>query len=400
MNELNTKAIYPATLLVVDDNPLNLQLISTLLRSKGYKPVIANSGINALKYLEQKTPDLILLDIMMPEMDGFEVCQNIKSQSRYADLPVIFLTAKNEVTDIVKGFSVGAVDFITKPFRSEEVLVRIHNHLALKQAKQKVEEQNKTLKSLNETIALSNKQLEKQATDLQELNAQKNRFFSILAHDLRNPFSGFVGMTSMLRHGWKTMKEEDLEDFILTLDQTAEKVNKLLENLLKWSQVQLDSLIFEKSVFKLDDLVTEAFDLKEEHAAKKQLRLINGIEKKDYLEADEQMTMMVIRNLLSNAIKFTPVGGIIKIDALRLGNNMLQVAVRDNGIGMSSETLKKLFNISEKVSRPGTEGEESTGLGLILCKALIEKQGGKLWAESEEGAGSVFYFTLPIARGN
>jgi len=400
MNELDTNAIYPATLLVVDDNPLNLQLISTLLRSKGYKPVIANSGHNALKYLEQKTPDMILLDIMMPEIDGFEVCEKIKSQSRYADLPVIFLTAKNEVTDIVKGFSLGAVDFISKPFKSEEVLVRIHNHLALKQAKLKVEEQNKTLKSLNQTIALSNKQLEKQANDLKELNAQKNRFFSILAHDLRNPFSGFVGMTSLLRDGWKTMKEEDLEDFIFTLDQTAEKVNKLLENLLKWSQVQLDSLIFEKSVFLLEDLITEAFDLKKEHADKKQLTLINGIKNNDYLEADEQMTMMVIRNLLSNAIKFTPKGGIIKIDTMKLGNNMLQVAVRDNGIGMSNVTMKKLFNISEKVSRPGTDGEESTGLGLILCKALIVKQGGKLWAESEEVSGSVFYFTLPMPQGD
>jgi len=398
MNDLNTTAQFPATILIVDDNTLNLQLISTLLSSKGYKPVIANSGANALKYLEQKLPDLILLDIMMPEMDGFEVCQIIKSQDRFSDIPLIFLTAKNEVTDVVKGFSLGAVDFISKPFRSEEVLVRIQNHLALKQAQFKLEEQNRTLQSLNKKIESSNQQLAKQASDLKELNAQKNRFFSILAHDLRNPFSGFIGMTNLLRNSWKTMQEDELEDFIVTLDDTADKVNKLLENLLKWSQVQLDSLVFEKSRFNLKNLVDDVIELKKTNANKKKLNLINNIDPKVQLFADEQMTQMVVRNLLSNAIKFTPKEGLIKIEAVKTKKDMLQVAGCDNGIGMSTDTQKKLFNISEKVSRPGTEGEESTGLGLILCKALIEKQGGELWVESEEGSGSVFYFTLPLSE--
>jgi signal transduction histidine kinase len=398
MNELNTTARFPATILIVDDNTLNVQLISTLLRSKGYKPVVANSGANALKYLEQKLPDLILLDIMMPEMDGFEVCQIIKSQDRFSDIPLIFLTAKNEVADVVKGFSLGAVDFISKPFRSEEVLIRIQNHLALKQAQFKLEEQNRTLQSLNKKIESSNQQLAKQASDLKELNAQKNRFFSILAHDLRNPFSGFIGMTNLLRHSWKTMQEDELEDFIVTLDDTADKVNKLLENLLKWSQVQLDSLVFEKSCFNLKNLVDDVIALKKTNADKKKLNLINKIDPKVQLFADEQMTQMVVRNLISNAIKFTPKEGLIKIEAVNTKKDMLQVAVCDNGIGMSADTQKKLFNISEKVSRPGTEGEESTGLGLILCKALIEKQGGKLWVESEEGSGSVFYFTLPVSE--
>jgi len=398
MNELNTNARFPATILIVDDNTLNLQLISTLLRSKGYKPVVANSGPNALKYLEQKLPDLILLDIMMPEMDGFEVCQIIKSQERFSEIPLIFLTAKNEVTDVVKGFSLGAVDFISKPFRSEEVLVRIQNHLALKQAKFKLEEQNRTLQLLNKKIENSNQQLAVQANDLKELNAQKNRFFSILAHDLRNPFSGFVGMTSLLRHSWKSMSEDDLEDFIVTLDSTADKVNKLLENLLKWSQVQLDSLVIEKHSFNLKNLVDDVIELKKTNANKKKINLINNIDAKIQLLADEQMTQMVVRNLLSNAIKFTSREGFVKIDAVKTKEDMLQVAVTDNGIGMSDETQKKLFNISEKVSRPGTEGEESTGLGLILCKALTEKQGGELWVESKEGSGSVFYFTLPLSE--
>ncbi|MBU1370762.1 MAG: hybrid sensor histidine kinase/response regulator [Bacteroidetes bacterium] len=397
MDEQTYRAPFPAVILVVDDNPLNLQLISSLLRTNAYKPVVANSGSNALKYLDQKIPDLILLDIMMPEMDGFQVCEQLKANPKFKDIPVVFLTAKTEVTDVVKGFRLGAVDFITKPFRSEEVLVRIKTHLSLKQARKELETKNETLQQLNIQIENSHQKLEQQAIQLQELDAQKNRFFSILAHDLRNPFSGFVGMTRLLRDNRHTMDESEQDEFVQILDQTAIKVNKLLENLLKWSQVQMGSLIYEKSDFYIHEIVEECIDLKMEAAAQKSIQLINNTGSRHMVSADSQMTTTVLRNLISNALKFTKQGGIVKIDTVRLSNGLVQTAVRDNGIGMPEEMMKKLFQLSEKVSRPGTDGEESTGLGLLLCKALVEKQGGALWAASEEGEGSVFNFTLPDA---
>lgn len=396
-----SEQIYNTTdfgsILVVDDNALNLQLISSLLRTNGYKPVIANSGANALKYLEQKTPDLILLDIMMPEIDGFEVIKRLKSNASYAEIPVIFLTAKSDVTDVVNGFRLGAVDFITKPFRSEEVLVRIKTQLSLKQALKDLKQKNETLLKLNQQIENSRLKLEQQAEQLENLDAQKNRFFSILAHDLRNPFSGFVGMTKILAESRQDMEESEQDEFIQILDQTAVKVNKLLENLLKWSQLQMGSLEYDKTQFSIHEIATECIDLKQEVADQKNILVINEIDPRCIVNADEQMTTTILRNLLSNAIKFTKKEGIIKIDSIRLSDGKLQISVRDNGIGMTKEMVAKLFQLNEKVSRPGTEGEESTGLGLLLCKALAEKQGGELWAASEEGEGSVFSFTLPDA---
>lgn len=396
-----SEQIYNTTdfgsILVVDDNALNLQLISSLLRTNGYKPVIANSGANALKYLEQKTPDLILLDIMMPEIDGFEVIKRLKSNASYAEIPVIFLTAKSDVTDVVNGFRLGAVDFITKPFRSEEVLVRIKTQLSLKQALKDLKQKNETLLKLNQQIENSRLKLEQQAEQLENLDAQKNRFFSILAHDLRNPFSGFVGMTKILAESRKDMEESEQDEFIQILDQTAVKVNKLLENLLKWSQLQMGSLEYDKTQFSIHEIATECIDLKQEAADQKNILVINEIDPRCIVNADAQMTTTILRNLLSNAIKFTKKEGIIKIDGMRLSGGKLQISVRDNGIGMTKEMVSKLFQLNEKVSRPGTEGEESTGLGLLLCKALAEKQGGELWAASEEGEGSVFSFTLPDA---
>lgn len=386
------------SILVVDDNALNLQLISSLLRTNGYKPVIANSGANALKYLEQKIPDLILLDIMMPEIDGFEVIKRLKSNASYAEIPVIFLTAKSDVTDVVNGFRLGAVDFITKPFRSEEVLVRIKTQLSLKQALKDLKQKNETLLKLNQQIENSRLKLEQQAEQLENLDAQKNRFFSILAHDLRNPFSGFVGMTKILAESRQDMEESEQDEFIQILDQTAVKVNKLLENLLKWSQLQMGSLEYHKTQFSIHEIATECIDLKQEVADQKNILVINEIDPRCIVNADEQMTTTILRNLLSNAIKFTKKEGIIKIDSIRLSDGKLQISVRDNGIGMTKEMVAKLFQLNEKVSRPGTEGEESTGLGLLLCKALAEKQGGELWAASEEGEGSVFSFTLPDAE--
>ena len=397
MPNLTYKISAFGSILVIDDNSLNLQLMSSLLRTNGYKPVIANSGANALKYLEQKTPDLILLDIMMPEMDGFEVIKRLKEDASYAEIPVIFLTAKSDVTDVVNGFRLGAVDFITKPFRSEEVLARIKTQLSLKQALIDLEQKNKTLLKLNQQIENARLKLEQQAKQLENLDAQKNRFFSILAHDLRNPFSGFVGMTKILAENRQDMEDSQQEEFIQILDQTAVKVNKLLENLLKWAQLQMGSLEYDKTQFAIREIAAECIDLKQEATDQKRILVLNEIDPRCLVNADVQMTTTILRNLISNAIKFTKKDGVIKLDSMRLPDGKLHISVRDNGIGMPKEMLSKLFQLNEKVSRPGTEGEESTGLGLLLCKALAEKQGGELWAESEEGEGSVFNFTLPEA---
>ena len=172
-----SELIKDSVVLIVDDIPENLQVLGNILSAYGLDIGVATDGLQALENVKFQKPDLILLDIMMPGMDGFEVCEKLKSNPETSNIPVIFLTAKSQTEDIVKGFEVGAVDYVTKPFNSAELLVRVFNHLELKKAKDKIERQNDELK---------------------EMNDAKNKFFSIISHDLRGPFSGLLGLTSLI----------------------------------------------------------------------------------------------------------------------------------------------------------------------------------------------------------
>jgi two-component system, sensor histidine kinase and response regulator len=398
MNELMTKAILNAHVLVVDDNPRNLQLISTVVGEAGYKVSAVNSGQNALKYLALKQPDIILLDIMMPEMNGFDVCQAIKQEDALKDIPVIFLTAKNEVQDIVKGFNLGAVDYITKPFKTEEVLVRLSTHLQLRHSKKLLLEKKNELEQLNDALHKSKETIKADATRLEKLNAEKDRFFSIIAHDLRGPFAGCIGLTEILATSVESMSNEDIAEYAQTLNETASQINKLLENLLEWARMQMGLVGYNPINEVFVEMIANTISLYEKAANEKkihfQLQLPNNLQ----VYADTNMVNSIMRNLLSNAVKFTHPKGSINIVAQPLGNEMIEIQVSDTGIGIPEDLKSKLFRLDQKVSRPGTSGEESTGLGLLLCRDFVQKSGGTFSLESKEGQGSTFKFTLPLAK--
>lgn len=383
------------SILIVDDNPRNLQLISSLLKDQGYKLYITNSGENVMTFLKNIIPDLILLDIMMPEMSGFEVCRILKQQELYRDIPVIFLTAKNDIEDVVEGFEVGAVDYITKPFSSKEVLARVSTHMKLKQAQNLLFNKNLELKRINEELSHSKSIIEKDAIKLAQLNTEKNIFFSIIAHDLRGPLSGLEGISRILVNKKGKAKPEEIDELAALLLDSSTQVFNLLEDLLEWAQIQMNMTTFSPDVFPLNGITNTAIYLLENSMVKKNISLKNNIPYSLRVKADPSMLKTIIRNLLSNAVKFTPKNGKIELNAKSLDNDKIQIEISDTGIGIDERLLEKLFKLDQKTARPGTEGETSSGIGLILCKDLIDKHNGQISVESKVGKGTTFYITLP-----
>lgn len=352
------------TILVVDDNVNNLQVISNVL-DPYYKLYIAQNGFSAIKTAQDKKPDLILLDILMPEMTGIEVCKKIKENIETKDIPVIFLTAKAEIEDIIEGFSVGGVDYITKPFRKEDVLVRIKTHIDLKKAKE----------------------------ELQELNYTKDKFFSLIAHDLRSPISAFCSVLDALESDFDEYEDNEKMEIISSMNKSANTLKNFLNNLLIWSRTQLGKVDFNLESVKIDQLIEEALSVCRLSAENKNIALEIICPDNIAIKVDPNLVVTVIRNLVTNAIKFTNDNGIIIIKCTD-ENNFIEISVIDNGIGIRPENIDKLFRLDKSFTNKGTKGEEGSGLGLILCSEFVEMHGGKIRVESVLGEGSTFSFTL------
>jgi len=352
-------------ILVVDDNPANLKVLGNILKKHDLSPAFAHSGSKALTSIDKKIPDLILLDIMMPDMDGFEVCKRLKQDETTKDIPIIFLTAKVETDDVVTGLELGAVDYVTKPFNSRELMSRVNTHLALKTAKE----------------------------ELQHAIATKDKFFSIIAHDLTNIFNASISSSELLINNDIPLDEDEKIEFLELIHKNLQGGYILLQNLLEWSRAQTGRLQISPTDLDLKFMVDRNVNLLDNNAKAKNIQVISDI-KTRWAVADQHTIDTVIRNLLSNAIKFTPENGQIEISAQETEND-IELSIQDNGVGIKSEDIDKLFRIDVSYTTPGTAKEKGTGLGLILCKEFVEKNGGKIGIETEEGKGSRFYFSLP-----
>lgn len=639
MNETN--------ILIVDDLPENLAILTSMLSDQGYIVRPAISGPVALKTIRKAIPDMILLDIMMPGMDGYEVCRRVKADSRSRDIPVIFMSALSETMDKIKAFEIGAVDYITKPFEIKEVLARVETHLSLRKMQQQLQAQNQQLheeiierkhaekllreseeryrrlvevspdviavhrrgeliflnaagikllganasddligKSLldfvhpdyheavkkrvrtgyenDEAVGLAeeqflsidgriidvevaaapilyqgepativvvrditarkqaeellrklekavettevgvtitdndgqivyinpadadmhgytveellgqrsrvfapprsqenlnsasphvnvlrhwkrerlnirkdgsafpvmlisnsiedakgnqigrvvicediterkqaeadllnaHKELQEKNSQLQELNASKDKFFSIISHDLRSPFATLIGFAELLQANFERYTHNDVKRYIDRIHTSAERLYALLENLLTWSRVQRGAMEYTPQPIDLLRLVEENFALCAGKAEQKQVTLKHFVRDGMIAYADLAMIDTVVRNLMSNALKFTPLHGMIVVSAQENGNT-IELAVSDTGVGIAAEDLSKLFRIDIQYTNPGTAGEKGTGLGLVLCHDLVERNLGKIWVESALDKGTTFRFTLP-----
>jgi CheY-like chemotaxis protein len=361
-------------ILIIDDIPANLKVLGDILKGEGYKVRPVPNGTLALQVASKEQPDLILLDIMMPDMDGFEVCRRLKGMPGLGDIPVIFISALNDTSDIVKALKSGGVDFITKPFQADEVAARVKTHLQL----------------YRQSIVLR-----EQSKQLQELITTKDKFFSIIAHDLRGPLGGFMGLTEVMADETVELSFDQQKEMIVDLNESARNIFNLLENLLEWSRMQQGQTIYLPETIGLKGVVELCIKLLNDSIRKKEIQVAVDIAADHEVFADTNMLQSVLRNLISNAIKFSPRGGKVLISAGYTENMRSVIVVRDTGIGMNEAMVASLFRLNVNNSRPGTEGEHSTGLGLHLCKEFVEHHKGEIWVESEAGVGSAFFFTIP-----
>ncbi|MDP4266715.1 MAG: hybrid sensor histidine kinase/response regulator [Bacteroidota bacterium] len=362
-------------ILVVDDNLTNLQVLGVILNEADYSVGIATSGEQALSILKNSYDyDLVLLDINMPGMNGYDTCIAIKAIDKLKDMPVIFLTAYNDINSIVKGFESGAIDYVTKPFNSKELLVRVNTQLQLKQ---------------------KNEQLKEYSLKLEKLNATKDKFFSIISHDLKNPLYSIVGSVKYIHEILQKYRIDEINEMIEIIDHSAKESYSLLENLMEWAKSQTGNIKFEPLYLPLLNIVNRSVDLVSTHASLKNIKIINNVSDNIVVYADEYMLESVMRNLLTNAVKYSYKSGIININAIKR-DNKVEISIVDAGIGISDNIKNKLFKIdADNCSLPGTAEEKGTGLGLIICAEFIEKHRGKISVESEESKGSTFNILLP-----
>jgi len=370
------------TILVVDDFPANILALEATLAEEGYTTQSAANGYLALDKVAQTLPDLILLDIQMPGIDGFEVCRQLKKDERTHAIPVIFLTAMTQTSDIIKGFACGAQDFVTKPFRPAELIARVETHLRLNEALAQIKEKNQVL-------SMQNRQLE-------ELNSTKDRMFSIIGHDLRGPIGSLRMMLDMILENPEEYSMQDILDVIQPLRDSAASSYSLLENLLSWARCQHGEIEYSPGENDLSDAINNTFSLLTPAVHQKRIILEKQLPLNTLAWFDKEMITTVLRNLVNNAIKFSKPGGKIIVKVHETKDQFITIKVQDQGIGIKPENMEKLFRTDLFFSTFGTASEKGSGLGLILCKEFVEINGGKIWVESIPGAGSTFFFTLPF----
>lgn len=358
------------TILIVDDEDKNLILLEAVLNTKGYDILMLKNGMDVAESVEKNIPDLVLLDIMMPGMDGFEVCQHLKTNEITKDIPVIFLSAIMDADSVVKGIELGAVDYITKPFRIPELLARVEMHIRLKKTQQ-------ALKVANDT---------------------KNKFFNIIAHDLKNPFSTLLSYSETLIKKFDRYDDERKIKMISNIHKASKLTYELLENLLDWSRQQSGLLEKKPEMIDLYHLVYSNIELVNQKAASKSIHISSSLKPDTLAFGDSYMINLVLRNLISNALKFTGANGKIQVGC-KTSKLYQEITVSDSGVGIVEEKIKNLFKIDVHNKSLGTHKETGSGLGLILCKEFAEENGGKINVISKPGEGSIFSFSIPQKAG-
>ncbi len=361
-------------ILIVDDTPANIDVLDQFLEQEGYRISVASSGEAAIELIHKTLPDLILLDVMMPGIDGFETCRRLKKIEPAAEIPVIFITAKNETADIVKGFTLGGVDYITKPFRQEEVLARIRIHLELKHLIEELEKQNKKLV---------------------ELNDLKNKFLGMASHDLRNPLASIHGFSKMLIDHGHALPAETRDEFLHSIHKVSNEMLHLLGDLLNISAIESGKLDLKPTPGSIKDLVEEKVRMYKTMAERKDIRTHSEIEDVKAFSFDPHRIGQVLDNLLSNAIKYSPPGKEIFI-LLEQQGDRVRFSVRDEGPGISMQDQDKLFQHFVTLDTKPTGDEPSHGLGLAIARKMIEAHHGKIEVESAPGKGSTFRFEIPM----
>ena len=375
--------VIAADILIVDDTPMNQRLLSHVLVQSGYQTRIASNGKQALEIVQQAHPDLVLLDIMMPEMTGYDVCEQLKADPSTSNIPVIFLSALDATEDKVRAFTVGGVDYITKPFQIEEVLARVETHLSLQ--------------GLRRQLQQANKDLEQKLDELQARNAELDAFAHTVAHDLKNPLSTVLGFAHLLAQRPEMFESQDeMAKEAGRILSGAKKMNDIIESLLLLAGVRKEMVAL--SPLDMGKIVAEVHE--------RLGALINEYQPEIILppswpQADGYAPWIeeVWANYISNAMKYGGQPPRVELGAEPVngadGKPMVRFWTRDNGPGLSPEDQTKLFTPFTRIHVTRAKGH---GLGLSIVQRIVEKFGGEVGVVSQPGQGSTFYFTLPASE--
>ena len=363
-------------ILVVDDVVSNVLLLKILLTNEKFQVLTANNGNSCIETAKREHPDLILLDVMMPDISGFDTAVILKKEKETADIPIIFLTALNSPADLVHGFQVGANDFLTKPFNKEELVMRVMHQISLVAAKRIIVQQN---------------------DELRRTINNRDKMYSVIAHDLRSPMASIRMVLNLVV---QTVSPEaigpEMYYLIDKANKETEETHDLLDNLLKWTKSQTGRLKVAYQDFEVMDVVTGVYGIFTMIAETKNIALtmeenVTGLK----VRADKDMLNTVVRNFLSNAIKFTPEGSAIEI-IVDKKDDFAKISIRDHGVGIAPDRIEGLFHKGETTY--GTNNEEGSGLGLQLCKDFAVKNGGDVMVGSVLGEGSTFSVLVPILK--
>ena len=364
------------TILIVDDNATNIMLLQAILRRSQYNTISASNGKEALLLMQEHLPDLVLLDIMMPEMDGFEVAKKKNEIDSIKEIPFLFVTALSDTNNMVKGFKLGCSDFITKPFITEEILIRINHQI--------------------ESVA--NKRLiTRQTNELKRVIKSRDILYAVVAHDLRSPLGTIKTALNILDENLNNETiGEDLYDILHTTTESADELFILLENLLSWTKSQMGKLIFNPSNFPFCEAVNDAIKAATSMANIQNITInYNDFSDNVIYCGDKNMITAIIRNIIVNAIKFSEEGSSIEIETVQ-SNNKIICNVIDHGCGMTDDVKQSL---KEKISitTSGIRNEEGTGLGLTICREFLKLHNGSFYFTSEVDNGSTFSFEVPLS---
>ncbi len=376
-------------ILIVDDVPKNLQVLGTILYQQGCEIAMADSGLSALETLEEITPAMILLDVMMPEMDGYEVCQIIKSNPKTKDIPIIFLTAKTETEDIVKGFQIGAVDYLTKPFNSAELITRVQTQLELHSKTQQLKELNATLE---EKVQQRTEELNKANTKLKQLDKSKSYFLSLLAHELNTPLTGIDGFVKLMK---SDITDEEQFEYLDAINDSVARLHKFSNFSQLITRIQNDAYNFQIEDISLKMLLNAAIFSLESKIIDKNISIDKNIPSSPVqVKGDSYLIQKVVEIILENAIKYSNDDGLITL-TLTTSDDEVRLDIIDKGVGFSQESLENIFAFFESDNLL-THGE-GLGLGLATAKIIMDNHNAAIKAHNniDNGANiSLFFYVL------
>ena len=418
-------------ILIVEDSISQAQQLKFMLEENGFKTISVQNGKQAIDYLKGQKPVMVISDVLMPEMDGYELCELIKKNIDTKDIPVILLTALSDPHDVIRGLQAGADNFITKPYNEQFLKSRIQYIMLNKEIRKNIISgmgmeimfagnkyfinsdrmqiidlllstyenailKNDELAKANHELTIMHRELERKNNELEKLNIEKNKFLGMAAHDLRNPLSVIQGFSDFLIEETGDKLSKTHLDFLNIIHSSSEAMLQMVNDLLDITLIESGNLELHKEKIYFTAFLEQIISINKVFASKKNIKLnFNHDNTHPVTYCDPGKIQQVINNLISNSTKYSSSGTEVDIN-LSSSNSNLIISVKDHGQGIPAKDKDKLFKPFSRTSVQSTAGEKSTGLGLVIARKIVEGHNGKIWFESAEGLGSTFYISLPF----